>query len=141
MKKRTILLIILIPLAALGFWSYFKKTEPPVVPFAKARRETLVSTLITNGKVEPLEFVAVRVDTAGLVVKLPIKEGLAVSGFPLQKQNRHSFAHCRGTICSKLKPKSSASSRSMFSSQSSPVFLRTSIVSSVSPDDWKRKSR
>jgi len=79
LKKRTILLITLIPLAALGFWSYFKKTEPPVVPFAKARRETLVSTLITNGKVEPLEFVAVRVDTPGLVVKLPIKEGLAVS--------------------------------------------------------------
>ena len=79
MKKRTILLIILIPLAALGFWSYFKKTEPPAVPLAKARRETLVSTLITNGKVEPLEFVAVRVDTPGLVIKLPIKEGLAVS--------------------------------------------------------------
>jgi HlyD family secretion protein len=79
LKKRTILLIILIPLAALGFWSYFKKTEPPAVPFAKARRETLVSTLITNGKVEPLEFVSIRVDTPGLVVKLPIKEGQAVS--------------------------------------------------------------
>ena len=58
---------------------YLKRNQPPTVTFAKARRETLVSTLPTNGKIEPLEYAAVRGDTAGLVVKLPVKEGQKVA--------------------------------------------------------------
>ena len=54
MKKRYVLLILLLFVAAVVFWAYTKKNEPPRVSFAKVKRETLVSTLITNGKVEPL---------------------------------------------------------------------------------------
>ena len=79
MKKRHFLLILLLFLAAVVFWAYTKKNEPPRVSFAKVKRETLVSTLITNGKVEPLTYAAVRVDTAGLVVNLPVKEGQRVA--------------------------------------------------------------
>ena len=39
-------------------------------------------------------------------------DGRASSGLPLQKQKMHSFAHCRGTICSNIRPRSSPSSRS-----------------------------
>ena len=79
LKKRYVLLIVLLFLAAVVFWAYTKKNEPPRVSFAKVKRETLVSTLITNGKVEPLTYAAVRVDTAGLVVNLPAKEGQRVA--------------------------------------------------------------
>ena len=79
MKKRHFLLTLLLFLAAVVFWAYAKKNEPPRVSFAKVKRETLVSTLITNGKVEPVKFVSVRVDTPGLVINLPVKEGQAVS--------------------------------------------------------------
>src|SRR3989440_1026298 len=51
-----LLLILLLFLAAVVFWAYTKKNEPPRVSFAKVKRETLVSTLITNGKVEPLTY-------------------------------------------------------------------------------------
>src|SRR5207249_10756409 len=65
--------LLLIP-AALLFWAYTKQNEPPRVAFAKGKRQRLVSTLITNGKVERLAYASVRVDTAGLVVNLPVKE-------------------------------------------------------------------
>src|SRR2546421_8409526 len=78
LKKRTIV-VFLIAVAALASWVYLKRNQPPTVTFAKARRETLVSTLPTNGKIEPLEYAAVRGDTAGLGVKLPGKEGPKVA--------------------------------------------------------------
>ena len=93
--KRRYLLILLLPLAVLLIWSFAKKSEPPTVPFAKVKREMLVSTLQSNGKVEPLRYASVRVDTAGLVAQLPVKEGqrvaqgaelaeLSVPGLPAQ---------------------------------------------------------
>jgi HlyD family secretion protein len=77
--KRRHVLILLVPLAILLIWSFAKKSEPPTVAFAKVKRETLVSTLQSNGKVEPLQYALVRVDTAGLVVRLPVKEGQRVA--------------------------------------------------------------
>ena len=79
MKRRYIVMLVLVPLAALGFWAYTKKNEPPEAPFAKVRRETLVSNLITNGKVEPLRFALVRVDMAGSVAELLVKEGQTIA--------------------------------------------------------------
>jgi HlyD family secretion protein len=77
--KRRHVLIALLPLAVLLIWSFAKKSEPPTVPFAKVKRETLVSNLQSNGKVEPLQYALVRVDTAGLVARLPVKEGQRVA--------------------------------------------------------------
>ena len=62
MKRRYVLLILLVTSRRLLIWAYTKKNEPPTVPFAKVKRETLVSTLQTNGKVEPL---AVRLGARG----------------------------------------------------------------------------
>ncbi|MFN7994456.1 MAG: efflux RND transporter periplasmic adaptor subunit [Bryobacteraceae bacterium] len=77
MKKS--LLLLLVPLAALGWWAYHKKNEPPSTPFTKVIRETLISTLPTNGKVEPIEWQAVRAEQAGLVGKVPVQEGQSVA--------------------------------------------------------------
>ena len=77
MKKS---LWLLVPLAAaLGWWAYQKKNDPPPIPFARVVRETLTSTLPTNGKVEPIEWQAVRAEEAGLVAKTPVQDGQAVS--------------------------------------------------------------
>jgi len=79
LKRRYFLLIVLTPLAMIGFWTYTKKSEPPTALFVKVRRETLVSNLITNGKVEPVHFASVRADLAGMVAELPVKEGQSVA--------------------------------------------------------------
>lgn len=82
MKK--LLWLFPIPLAAVGWWAYHRNNDAPQVPFAKVIRETLISTLPTNGKVEPIEWQAVRVEQAGLVSKVPVQEGQTVSrGAPL----------------------------------------------------------
>ncbi len=43
--------------------------------FARPVRETLISNLPTNGKVEPIEWSAVRVNAPGLVAKLAVQQG------------------------------------------------------------------
>ncbi|MBM3775779.1 MAG: efflux RND transporter periplasmic adaptor subunit, partial [Acidobacteria bacterium] len=67
-----------LPLIALVLWGYLRRSDPPEVAFARARRETLLSALNTNGKVEPVEWEAVRVDAPGLVEKVFVQEGQAV---------------------------------------------------------------
>jgi HlyD family secretion protein len=79
LKKRNALVFVLVLVAGILLWAYTKKNGPPTVAFTKVKRETLVSTLISNGKVEPLQFASVRVDMAGLVAKLPVKEGQQVA--------------------------------------------------------------
>src|SRR6202142_2242080 len=82
--RRKLLWLFTIPLAALGWWAYHRNNAAPQVPFAKVVRETLISTLPTNGKVEPIQWVAVRVEQAGLVSKVPVREGQTVGqGAPL----------------------------------------------------------
>lgn len=72
------LLLLLIPVAVLGWWAYRSKTEAPQVPFSRVVRETLISSLPTNGKVEPNRWQAVRVEQAGVVAKVPVQEGQVV---------------------------------------------------------------
>jgi HlyD family secretion protein len=64
--------------AAIG-WGVLRKSAPPKVPFARARRQTLVSTLATNGKVEPFEWQAVRAETAGVISRVDVHEGQRVA--------------------------------------------------------------
>jgi len=79
LKRRNVLLVLLMLAAVIVFWAYSRKNEPAGVHFAKVQRETLLSMLPTNGKVEPLEFASVRVEAAGLVIQLPVKEGRNVA--------------------------------------------------------------
>ncbi|MGA2119528.1 MAG: efflux RND transporter periplasmic adaptor subunit [Bryobacteraceae bacterium] len=68
------LVVILVAAAAIG-WGLLRKSKPPLVAFARAGRQQLVGTLPTNGKVEPLEWQAVRAESAALVVRVPVHEG------------------------------------------------------------------
>jgi HlyD family secretion protein len=73
--KKLLLPVLLLFIAAGAWWVWHKKTDAPQIPFAKVKRETLISTLPTNGKVEPIEWQTVRSETEGLVEKAPVQEG------------------------------------------------------------------
>ena len=60
---------------AAAAWFYGRKPDLPVVPFAKVMRETLVSTLPANGKVEPIEWSAVRAESPGIVNHISVQQG------------------------------------------------------------------
>jgi HlyD family secretion protein len=78
LKKWLVLLLLLGIAAAIG-WGILRKNEPPKVNFAKARRQTLVSVLPTNGKVEPFEWQAVHSEVAGSVSRVEVHEGQRVA--------------------------------------------------------------
>ena len=56
-----------------------KRSTPPQVPFTRVARETIVSTLSTNGKVEPVEWTIARAERAGQVEEVRIQKGQRVS--------------------------------------------------------------
>src|SRR5688572_32228567 len=77
MKK--LLVAALVIAALLVLWGYYRGASPLEVVFEKPRRETLVSTLVTNGKAEPVEWVVIRAQSSGPIDKLPIERGQAVT--------------------------------------------------------------
>jgi HlyD family secretion protein len=76
---KKLLLVLLLVIAAVIGWGVFRKNTPPAVTFSRVMRETLVSTLPTNGKVEPFQWQAVRAQTAGLVSRVDAVEGRPVA--------------------------------------------------------------
>ena len=76
MKKLLALLGVLV--LVLGWWAYRRKNAPPEAPFAKVSQETVVSTLITNGRMEPVEWTAVLAERSGVVEKLHTDRGTRV---------------------------------------------------------------
>src|SRR5512134_2556573 len=75
---KRLLLVLLVPALAVLWWVYRRSSAAPEVPFAKVKRETLVSTLVTNGKVEPLEWVEVRAEHGGIVDRVLVEVGQPV---------------------------------------------------------------
>lgn len=61
--------------AAFGGWYYAHRSGTATVPFARAVHGTISNVLSTNGKVEPVDYIEVRVETAGLVKRLLIHAG------------------------------------------------------------------
>lgn len=57
----------------------FLRSVPPTVPFGKAVRQDLVSTLITNGQVEPQTAVEIRAESGGRVTAIPVQQGQVVA--------------------------------------------------------------
>ncbi|MFN0171010.1 MAG: efflux RND transporter periplasmic adaptor subunit [Bryobacteraceae bacterium] len=76
MKK--LLLLVLLALVGAAGWFLTRPAAPQEVPFAKARRERLVASLSTNGKVEPAEWRPIRAEKGGLIERLLIEDGRPV---------------------------------------------------------------
>lgn len=79
LKNWWILLLVGIAAAAVIGWGVARKNAAPQVSFATAKRQTLVSTLPTNGKAEPIQWQAVRAEMGGLVKSVPVQEGQTVA--------------------------------------------------------------
>jgi len=77
-RTRIVLILFVVLILALAWWIRRRSTRPPEIPFAETRRETLVSTLSTNGKVEPSEWMAVRAERAGTVSRVAVQKGQQV---------------------------------------------------------------
>jgi HlyD family secretion protein len=78
------LAILLVCAGVIGAWVAMRKASPPEVSFTKATRETLVSSLNTNGKVEPIEWMPVRSERAGVITRTFVSRGQLVrKGDPL----------------------------------------------------------
>ncbi|HXN46493.1 MAG TPA: efflux RND transporter periplasmic adaptor subunit [Bryobacteraceae bacterium] len=75
--RLTLLLIILLGIG-LAVWIHERSTAAPAVPFAKVQRETLVSSLTTNAKIEPSSWTPIHAERAGLVERLAVHRGQAV---------------------------------------------------------------
>ena len=83
-RARSGVVLVLIAAAAILAWLLAKKATPPEINFAKVSRQTLVSTLSTNGKVEPIEWMPARAERAGVITEVLVTRGQPVSkGQPL----------------------------------------------------------
>jgi HlyD family secretion protein len=78
LKKWLLLAAVAVAVGAI-VWAVVRKSRPPLVDFARVKRQTLVSTLPTNGKVEPYEWQSVRAETGGLVDSVPVHVGETVA--------------------------------------------------------------
>lgn len=77
--KRLLWLLPLV-LAGLGvWWAVQVKNAPPEVRVTTAMTGPLVDMLVTNGKVEPVAFSAVRAERAGVLKRLLIEKGQQVA--------------------------------------------------------------
>lgn len=74
-RARVLLLLIILLAIGLAVWIHQLKTAPPLVPFSAVQRETLVSSLTTNGQVEPSAWVSVRAERAGAVERVVVERG------------------------------------------------------------------
>lgn len=78
MKRAWIGVAIVLAIVVLAL--LLRKHEPPLVAVVRVKRETLVSTLPTNGKIEPIEWEAVRAEAAGVVREVNVRDGQTVAG-------------------------------------------------------------
>jgi HlyD family secretion protein len=78
-RGRSWVAILVVGVAAIVAWVAFKKTTPPEVDFVKVTRETMISALPTNGKVDPIEWLPVRAERTGVVTKVPVSRGQQVT--------------------------------------------------------------
>src|SRR5580698_1792787 len=80
-RPRTILWLVLV-LAIVGgavWWLVKWRNQPPEIPFAKVVRESVVSSVSTNGQVEPIEWATARAERSGPVEAMLIERGKLVA--------------------------------------------------------------
>ncbi len=77
MKK--LALALLVVAAAVGGMGVLRRSTGPKINFVRVERTTLVSTLSTNGKVEPFEWEAMRAERPGIIASVAVRDGQTVS--------------------------------------------------------------
>lgn len=76
MKPRVILWVLALAVVGGLVWTLVNwRNQPPEIPFAKVVRESVVSSVSTNGKVEPIDWATARAERSGPVVAILIERG------------------------------------------------------------------
>jgi HlyD family secretion protein len=76
--KKTLLVLLFIAVAVSAAFFFKNRSAVPAVLFVKTTRQTLSNQLSTNGKVEPADYMEVRVESPGLVKQVLVHNGDAV---------------------------------------------------------------
>jgi HlyD family secretion protein len=75
-KPRVVLWLLALVVAGALVWSLLNwRNQPAEIPFAKVVRETIISAVSTNGKVEPIDWAPARAERSGPVVAILIERG------------------------------------------------------------------
>ncbi len=78
--KRALAWLLVAAAAAAGIWALEGwRNQPPEVQFARVTRDTIVSSVPTNGKVEPIEWAEARAERAGPVQEILVQRGQRVT--------------------------------------------------------------
>ena len=72
-------LAALLAVGAVIGWGVLRKTTPPKISFTRVKRTTLISTLPTNGKVEPFDWQSIRSERAGILSQVLVRDGQKVA--------------------------------------------------------------
>src|SRR5271165_6899152 len=67
------------PSPVIAWWAASKRDPVQAVRFAKVTRQTIQSTIATNGKVEPVEWATARAVTSGVVDSILVQRGQGVA--------------------------------------------------------------
>lgn len=82
--RRLALILALVAAVVLVGYLAMRRNAPPDVPFTRVTRETIVSALTTNGKLEPIAWSSARAEMAGVVRRVLVERGHNVPvGAPL----------------------------------------------------------
>src|SRR3974390_1736856 len=73
--RRSLLVLLALASVILAYLLFARRNAPPEIPFTRITRDTVVSALTTNGKVEPIEWATARAEVGGLVVRTAVKRG------------------------------------------------------------------
>ena len=78
--KRAIVWLIVVAALGAGVWAVANwRGQPPEVQFGRAIRETIHSSVPTNGKVEPIEWAVARAERSGPIKEILIQRGQTVA--------------------------------------------------------------
>ena len=81
MKLRHLLWVVVLAIAAGGVWyAVTLRNQPPEMTFAHVVRESITSSVPTNGKVEPIEWAEARAERPGPVAKILVQRGARGAG-------------------------------------------------------------
>jgi HlyD family secretion protein len=78
-KLRVLAPVLLLSALGVGVWQLVEwRRQPPEVAFARAVKETITSSVPTNGKVEPVEWAIARAERSGPVAQILVERGQRV---------------------------------------------------------------
>lgn len=79
MRPRVILSLLVLAIAGGLAWSLVNwRNQPPEIPFTRVVREAIISSVSTDGKVEPGDWAPARAERSGAVVAILVERGKGV---------------------------------------------------------------